>query len=250
MSDWATFEAAPAAETPTVLTTQNTVMQARAADPAPTQDPQDAADYGDDEAQTDEEPVTFSLFSSMMDLFDAAPPEQLADAKLAAPAGIEPGLDALSLGDDTESPAPAMSGIPLEIAEEEAKPAVEEHITVYGNDARTKLLAMIGKNEDTLPQEAELTRLVHVALLPDDAYGSEEKMDIAIYGDFVYCSLYPVEGGSVTYRADCSLRELDSFLKTCPSAPASSAVPTTDPYINPTPAPSPAESAAAGVPVE
>ena len=121
---------------------------------------------------------------------------------------------------------------------------------VYGNDARTKLLAMIGKNEDTLPQEAELTRLVHVKILPDDAYGSEEKMDIAIYGDFVYCTRYPVEGGSVTYRADCSLKELDSFLKTCPSTPAPSAAPTPDPYSDPTPVPSPGESAAGNTPTE
>ena len=245
MSDWATYDAAPAEETPAALTTQNTVMQARAADSVPTQDPEDAADYGADGSESDEETVTFSLFSSMMDLFDAAPPDQLTDAKLAAPAGIETALDALGLGDSAESPAPAVSGIPLEIAEEEAKPAAEEHVTVYGNDARTKLLAMIGKNEDTLPQEAELTRLVHVALRPDDAYGSEEKMDIAIYGDFVYCSLYPVEGGCVTYRADCSLKELDSFLKTCPSGPAPSAAPTPDPYTDPTPVPTPDESAAA-----
>ena len=249
MSDQAAFNAAPVEEASSGVMTQNSVMQARAADPAPTQDPEDAADYGGDETEPDEEPVTFSLFSSMMDLFDAAPPEQLADAKLAAPAGIETGLDALALGDSEESPAPVVSGIPLEIVQEE-KPAVEERVTVYGNDARTKLLAMIGRNEDTLPQEAELTRLVHVKLLPDDAYGSEEKMDIAIYGDFVYCTLCPVEGGSVTYRADCSLKELDSFLKTCPSDPASSAAPTPDPYINPTPVPSPDGSVAENTPTE
>ncbi|MBR1566424.1 MAG: zf-HC2 domain-containing protein [Oscillospiraceae bacterium] len=255
MADQAAFNAAPVEEAPVeeapaVLTAENTLMQARTADPAPTQDPEDAADYGGDETEPDEEPVTFSLFSSMMNMFEAAPTDQLADAKLAAPAGIETGLDALAPGDSEESPAPVLSGIPLEVTQEAEKPAVEEHVTVYGNDARTKLLAMIGKNEDTLPQEAELTRLVHVSLLPDDAYGSEEKMDIAIYGDFVYCSLFPVEGGSVTYRADCSLRELDSFLETCPSAPAPSAAPTPDPYMDPTPVPSPDESAAENTPTE
>ena len=244
MSDQATFDLAPAEEESAAQATQNTPMQARAVDPASTQAPEDAADYGGDETETNEETVTFSLFSSMMDMFDAASPEQLTDAKTAAPAGIETDLDALSSGDSEESPAPSVSGIPLEIPQEEKKPAPEENVTVYGNEARTKLLAMIGKNEDSLPQEAELTRLVHVKLLPDDAYGSEEKMDIAIYGDFVYCSLYPVEGGSVTYRADCSLRELDSFLKTCPSGPAASAAPTPDPYTDPTPVPASDESAA------
>ena len=255
MSDQPAFNAAPVEEapieeTPAVQTVENTLMQARAADPVPTQDPEDAADYGADETQPDEEPATFSLFSSMMNMFEAAPPDQLADAKLASPAGIDTGLDAPAPGDSEESPAPVLSGIPLEIAQEEEKPAVEERVTVYGNDARTKLLAMIGKNEDTLPQEAELTRLVHVSLLPDDAYGSEEKMDIAIYGDFVYCTLFPVEGGSVTYRADCSLRELDSFLETCPSTPAPSAAPSPDPYIDPTPVPSPDERAAENTPAE
>ena len=255
MSDQPAFNAAPVEEapieeTPAVQTVENTLMQARAADPVPTQDPEDAADYGADETQPDEEPATFSLFSSMMNMFEAAPPDQLADAKLASPAGIDTGLDAPAPGDSEESPAPVLSGIPLEIAQEEEKPAVEERVTIYGNDARTKLLTMIGKNEDTLPQEAELTRLVHVSLLPDDAYGSEEKMDIAIYGDFVYCSLFPVEGGSVTYRADCSLRELDSFLETCPSTPAPSAAPSPDPYIDPTPVPSPDERAAENPPAE
>ena len=250
MADQSTFNAAPVEEAPAVLTVENTLMQARAADPAPTQDPEDAADYGGDETEPDEEPATFSLFSSMMNMFEATPPDQLADSKLAAPAGIETGLDTLTPGDSEESPAPVLSGIPLEIVQEAEKPAIEEHVTVYGNDARTKLLAMIGKNEDTLPQEAELTRLVHVSLQPDDVYGSEEKMDIAIYGDFVYCSLFPVEGGSVTYRADCSLRELDSFLETCPSTPAPSAAPTPDPYIDPTPVPPPDESAAEKTPTE
>ena len=255
MSDQPAFNAAPVEEapieeTPAVQTVENTLMQARAADPVLTQDPEDTADYGADETQADAEPATFSLFSSMMNMFEAAPPDQLADAKLASPAGIDTALDAPAPGDSEESPAPVLSGIPLEIAQEEEKPAVEERVTVYGNDARTKLLAMIGKNEDTLPQEAELTRLVHVSLLPDDAYGSEEKMDIAIYGDFVYCSLFPVEGGCVTYRADCSLRELDSFLETCPSTPAPSAAPSPDPFIDPTPVPSPDERAAENTPAE
>ena len=250
MSDQTAFSAAPVEEAPSVMMTQNPAMQARAADPVPTQDPEDAADYGADEVQTEEETVTFSLFSSMMDLFDAAPSDQLTDAKLTAPAGIETVLDALGPDNSEESPAPSVSGMPLEIVQEEEKPAAEEHVTAYGNDARTKLLAMIGKNVDTLPQEAELTRLVHVKLLPDDAYGSEEKMDIAIYGDFVYCTLYPVEGGSVTYKADCSLKELNSFLKTCASDPAPSAAPTPDPYSDPTPVPSPDGSAAENTPTE
>ena len=91
---------------------------------------------------------------------------------------------------------------------------------------------------------AELTRLVHVTFHPEDAYGSAEKMDIAIYGDFVYCTLSPAEGGAVTYRADCSLRELDSFLTACAATPAPSAAPTPDPYVAPSPTPTeaPAET--------
>jgi hypothetical protein len=55
-----------------------------------------------------------------------------------------------------------------------------------------------------------------------------------------------VEGGSVTYRADCSLKELDSFLADCMAAPAPSAAPTPDPYTVetsvPTAEPSPGET--------
>ena len=76
--------------------------------------------------------------------------------------------------------------------------------------------------------------MVHVTLVPDDAYGGEEKMDISIYGDFVYYSLYPAGGAAKSCRAACALRDLDSLLRelTTQSATASepAPTPTIDPY--------------------
>ncbi len=179
-------------------------------------------------------PAEFSLFSNMISMFGSASGDQTVFDS--APEQPQPAGD--------ESPALTLSTIPLEPAEPTPKAPVEEKAEVYGDEARTKLMALIGSSKDELPQEAELTRLVHVTFHPEDAFGSEEKMDIAIYGDFVYCTLSPAEGGTVTYRADCSLRELDSFLTACAASPAPSAAPTPDPYVAPSPAPTeaPAET--------
>ena len=200
--------------------------------------------------EAEDSPTVFSLFSSMVSMFDSASPDQLDQSLFSAPTAIDAALDE-RLSDGEESPAP-INSIPLEPeADEEisAKPVAEEHVNVYGSELRAKLLSMIGRSEDALPREAELTRLVHVTLLPDDSFGSEERMDISIYGDFVYCSLYPVEGGSVTYRADCSLKDLDDFLSACAAVPVPSAAPTPDPFVTETPTPSaeaaPAESSSA-----
>ena len=190
---------------------------------------QEAAEQASENA-----PAEFSLFSNMISMFGSAPGDQAVFD--AAPEQPQPAGD--------EGPAITLSSIPLEPAEPTPKAPVEEKVEVYGDEARAKLLALIGSSRDELPQEAELTRLVHVTFHPEDAYGSAEKMDIAIYGDFVYCTLSPAEGGTVTYRADCSLRELDSFLAACAATPAPSAAPTPDPYVAPSPTPTeaPAET--------
>jgi len=74
--------------------------------------------------------------------------------------------------------------------------------------------------------------------MPEDAYGSEEQVDIRIYGDFVFFTHTSAEGVSKTCRADCSLRDLDSFLLTCKTEGATpTPAPTQDPYVA---APSPA----------
>lgn len=180
------------------------------------------------EQALENDPVQFSFFSNMMNMFDSAIYDQ-SDASDAAPEQPQPAAD--------EGRPLTLSSVPLEPVAPTPQVPVEEKVSVYGDEARIKLLALIGSNKDELPQEAAVTRLVHVTFHPEDAYGSEEKMDIAIYGDFVYCTLSPAAGGTVTYRADCSLRELDSFLTACAATPAPSAAPTPDPYVAPSPAP-------------
>ena len=196
------------------------------------------AEEGGDEK---EEPMaSFSLFSSSDNaVFDSAAPD--------APEGeSNDGMDALigefaALGDaEASEPAEIFTALtasedaPESAAETPAPttaPVREEQVDIYGKDARLKLLALIGSRQaTTLPAEAELTRVVHVSLIPEDSYGSEEKMDINIYGDFIFCRYYPVGGEEQTWYAECSLVNLDSFLDACRAAAQPSPSPTADPF--------------------
>lgn len=200
------------------------------------------------EESVEEETMVFSLFSGMRDLFNAAGQPDPAESKVEELSGAE----SFSANDFTVT-----ESVPFAAAEEEsqameepavffaaenasaesltsAKPVVpvsEESVNVRGKEARAKLLAMIGQSEGELPEEAELTRVVHVTLIPDDEYASAETMDINIYGDFIFCRFYQTDGSSKVCRADCSLRNLDDFLKECAAAEAQiTPAPTVDPF--------------------
>jgi len=198
--------------------------------------------------------MPFSLFSDISSFFSAGP-DELTESKLtaeeqtafsaASPDGPAedplPPAEAQDSAVMTEPEAPSLftlfsapaveteEAAPAEPAET-AKPE-EETVSIYDKTLRARLLAMLGEQEDSLP-EAELTRLVHVKLMPEDAYGSEEQVEIRIYGDFVFYTRTTAEGVGKTCRADCSLRDLDSFLLTCKTAGATpTPAPTQDPYI-------------------
>ncbi len=193
----------------------------------------------------DDEPAEKTLFSGLDAEFasdrqeemneeagagDAAQSQLLADSTVSDPDSMEPTPNAAA------EPLPEVNGEQdAEPVGEKAEMIVEEQsVTLYGKAARDRLLALLGDSESELPGEAELTRVVHVTLRPDDAYSGEEKLDVSIYGDFVYYSLYPEGSGPVNYRAACALRDLDGLLKelTAPEAAASqpSPTPTADPY--------------------
>ena len=196
-----------------------------------------------------EEPTAFfSLFSSSDNAsFDSAAPdapEEEGDAGMDAPIGEFAALGGAAASEPAEifTALTAAEDAPESAAETPAPstaPVKEEQVDIYGKDARLKLLALIGSRQATmLPAEAELTRVVHVSLLPEDSYGSEEKMDINIYGDFIFCRYYPVGGEEQTWYAECSLVNLDSFLDACRAAAQPSPSPTADPYVALTPIPS------------
>ena len=190
------------------------------------------------------------LTSQEQTLLSAAPPDSLAED--APPLTVEDGtetavpeappLSAPALGADEAAPAEDAAEAPAA-----AKPE-EEKLSIYDKTLRAQLLAMLGSSEDSLP-EAELTRLVHVKLTPPDEYAGEEQVDICIYGDFIFYRRTASDGTVRTYRADCSLRDLDSFLQSCKTAAATpTPAPTLDPYMAapaPTPEPSPEASAEA-----
>ena len=172
------------------------------------------------------ETVLFSLSTGSRESFEAAPPET-----------VSPGSAEIPFSDSTALSLPEEMGpseffTALTAAEEAVIP--EEKVSVYGKENRQKLFAMIGSNEAELPSEAELTRIVHLSFVPEDSYGSEEKMDVNIYGDFLFCRYYPVEGGERIYCADCSLSSFNSFLDSCKApdqspTPAPTAIPFTAP---------------------
>jgi hypothetical protein len=172
------------------------------------------------------ETVLFSLSTGSRASFEAAPPEN------ASPESAEgPFSDAAALSLPEEM-GPSEFFTALTAAEETVIP--EEKVSVYGKENRQKLFSMIGSNEAELPSEAELTRIVHLSFVPEDSYGSEEKMDVNIYGDFLFCRYYPVEGGERIYCADCSLASFNSFLDSCRApdqspTPAPTAIPFTAP---------------------
>ena len=176
--------------------------------------------------------LTFSLFSEIGSLLGSGS-DALTESKLTSQ---EQTLFSAGTTDTLAAEAPAA-----------AKPE-EEKLSIYDKTLRAQLLAMLGSSEDSLP-EAELTRLVHVKLTPPDEYAGEEQVDICIYGDFIFYRRTASDGTVRTYRADCSLRDLDSFLQSCKTAAATpTPAPTLDPYMAapaPTPEPSPEASAEA-----
>ena len=162
------------------------------------------------------ETVMFSLATGSRASFEAAPPET------ASPESAESPFSDSTVLNLPEEMGPSEFFTALTAAEETVIP--EEKVSIYGKENRQKLFAMIGSNEAELPAEAELTRIVHLSFVPEDSYGSEEKMDVNIYGDFLFCRYYPVEGGERVYCADCSLSSFNSFLDSC-KAPVQSPPP-------------------------
>ena len=252
MSEPALFQAETfdAAETNVPILMQGA---APATAPAETQETADnartAAEAAAETAESVEEETTvFSLFSGMRDLFSAPEQPDPAESKTADLSGAE----SFSANDSAmtesapfaaaEEASPAMGEPAVFFAAEtapaealaSAKPIVpvsEENVNVRGKEARAKLLAMIGQSEGELPEEAELTRVVHVTLIPDDEYASTENLDINIYGDFIFCRFHQADGSSKICRADCSLKNLDDFLKECAAVEAQiTPAPTVDPF--------------------
>ena len=221
--------------------------------PAETQETADnartAAEAAAETAESVEEETTvFSLFSGMRDLFSAPEQPDPAESKTADLSGAESfSANDSAMTESTpfaaaEEASPAMEEPAVFFAAEtapaealaSAKPIVpvsEENVNVRGKEARAKLLAMIGQSEGELPEEAELTRVVHVTLIPDDEYASTENLDINIYGDFIFCRFHQADGSSKICRADCSLKNLDDFLKECAAVEAQiTPAPTVDPF--------------------
>ena len=124
-----------------------------------------------------------------------------------------------------ETPEPSETPAPT------ATPAAEKtrSVSLRGKEQRTKLLALLGEKEGALP-EAELTSRIRVTFVPEDEYGTEEKLEIRFYDDFVYFLRKDADGIEKSYCAACSVSELESFLKKADSSAAPSPTPTADPF--------------------
>ena len=227
-------EPAPAQnEAPAV--TENTASQ-RSASAAPAS-PEEAFSASAAVEEPEEEIVLNMFPGSVSDMgIFAASPEESEDVESEEPPVWETTYDE-TLDEGIESAGPEWTE-PEEPAspEESEKPAAgsaeEQRLTIRGKEARGRLLALLGGSEEILPEETELTRLIRLTLVSEDAYGGEEKLDVYVYGDFVFYRLYAPEGGSTDYRASCSLAELDGLLKTLSAAPTPTPAPTPDPYAD------------------
>lgn len=124
-----------------------------------------------------------------------------------------------------ETPEPSETPAPT------ATPAAEKtrSVSLRGKEQRTKLLALLGEKEGALP-EAELTSRIRVTFVPEDEYGTEEKLEIRFYDDFVYFLRKDADGIEKSYCAACSVSELEIFLKNADSGAAPSPTPTADPF--------------------
>ena len=124
-----------------------------------------------------------------------------------------------------ETPEPSETPAPT------ATPAAEKtrSVSLRGKEQRTKLLALLGEKEGALP-EAELTSRIRVTFVPEDEYGTEEKLEIRFYDDFVYFLRKDADGIEKSYCAACSVSELENFLKNADSGASPSPTPTADPF--------------------
>ena len=141
-----------------------------------------------------------SLFGGLTTLFESAPAAQ-------------------------ESPAPTPG----------ETPARTRQFTVRGREQRASLLSLLGEKEEALP-DAEPKRSVRVTLIPDDAYGGVESLEIHIYDDSVYYVRTQSDGSSRSYCAGCTASALDDFFDALPAESRSGELvpavptPTADPY--------------------
>ena len=182
----------------------------------------------------------FSLSLEDQAVFGAALPEELPDSdssEVCLPdTAVTDGEDAdnlpdsfeLSETDDTGDGEPEDAIVKAEAPA--AKRAETQRLSIHGKEARAKLLALLGGSEEALPQEAELTRAVYLTLVPEDEYSGEEKLNILVYGDFVFYELFAADGSVKSCRAGCSLADLDACLKAAAAAPTPKPEPAQDPY--------------------
>lgn len=131
----------------------------------------------------------------------------------------------------TATPALSANSAPSATPAPTTIPATEKtrSVSLRGREQRAKLLALLGEKEGALP-EAELTSRIRVTFVPEDEYGTEEKLEIRFYDDFVYFLRKDADGIEKSYCAACSVSELESFLKNADSGASPSPTPTADPF--------------------
>ncbi|MDO4989791.1 MAG: zf-HC2 domain-containing protein [Eubacteriales bacterium] len=163
-------------------------------------------------------------------------PRALMNASASAPQSEE----TLPPPEESESPAPSPSPTPVK----------SESIRIAKEENRKKLQVLLSGTEAPMPDKTP-DRIYEAVLISSDAYGSEEKLSIRVFGTEVWY-LSTVSGESTSFSAKCSPKELETLLQAVrederalaspePSAsPAASsapaASPTPDPYLG-TPAP-------------
>ena len=162
-------------------------------------------------------------------------------ARLTTPLPAAQSADSLPTSETTESPAPSESPTPSEAPTPSASPTPvkTQTIRIAKAENRDKLLVLLSGTAAAMPDKTP-DRIYEAVLVSSDAYGSEERLSIRIFGTEVWY-LSTVSGESTSFSAKCSPKELETLLaavtqdEAAPASPGPSAssVPsaTPDPYL-------------------
>ena len=162
-------------------------------------------------------------------------------ARMTAPAPAVQSADDLPTPEASESPAPSETPTPSEAPTPSASPAPvkTQSIRIAKAENRDKLLVLLSGTEAAMPDKTP-DRIYEAVLVSTDAYGSEEKLSIRIFGTEVWY-LSTISGESTSFAAKCSPKELETLLaavtldEAAPASPDPSESPvpsvTPDPYL-------------------
>ncbi|MCR5577125.1 MAG: hypothetical protein K6F56_08970, partial [Oscillospiraceae bacterium] len=171
----------------------------------------------------------------------AAPEAQSTDTAVAPEVSPEPSESPAPSAspEPSESPAPSAAPEPSETPAPSAvlKPVKRVPVRVEKEENRRRLQILLAGTEAAMPEDTADV-IYELQLISSDAYGSEEKLSIRVFGSEVYY-LSTVSGTSRSFSAKCSPDELEALIDEIKEDELVPASPSPSPTPIPTPTPVP-----------